>query len=81
MTNPFPRPVFAVCAANEGCDDLTIGMLYRVLSDEDAAGEGLLRVIDDSGEDYLYPASRFVIVAVPQAEEQRLTAIVPASVA
>ena len=75
------RPVFAVCVANDDCDDLSVGMLYRVLPDEQAAGEGLLRVIDDSGEDYLYPAGRFVIVAVSQAEEQKLLAIAPSNVA
>ena len=81
MANQPPRPVFAVCVADNGCDDLTVGMLYRVLPDADGAGEGLLRVIDDSGEDYLYPAGRFVVVAVPQAEEQRLLAVAPANVA
>ena len=69
------RPVFAVCVANDGCDDLSTGMLYRVLTDEAAVGEGLLRIIDDSGEDYLYPASRFVVVQVPQSEEQKLLAV------
>ncbi len=75
------RPTFAICVANDGCDDLSSGMLYRVLSDEAAAGEGLLRVIDDSGEDYLYPSQRFVIVEVPRAEEQKLLAVAPANVA
>ncbi len=81
MAGQLPRPSFAVCIANDGCDDLSAGMLYRVLPDEAATGEDLLRVIDDSGEDYLYPASRFVIVAVPQAEEPKLLAVAPANVA
>ncbi|MGA2699572.1 MAG: hypothetical protein ABSH35_00550 [Isosphaeraceae bacterium] len=72
------RPVFAVCVANDGCDDLSTGMLYRVLTDEAAAGEGLVRIIDDSGEDYLYPATRFVVVQVPQSEEQKLLAVASA---
>ncbi len=75
------RPVFAVCVANDGCDDLSIGMLYRVLPDEAAASEDLLRVVDDSGEDYLYPTIRFVIVQVPQSEEQRVLAVAQANVA
>ncbi len=75
------RPVFAVCVANDDCDDLSVGMLYRVLPDETASGEGLLRVVDDSGEDYLYPASRFVVVQVPQSEEQKLLAVASANVA
>lgn len=75
------RPVFAICVANDGCDDLSVGMLYRVLPDDASAKEDLLRIIDDSGENYLYPSHRFVIVEVPQAEEQKLLAIAPASVA
>lgn len=81
MTDEHARPIFAVCVANSGCDDLSLGMLYRVLPDEEAAREQHLRVIDDSGEDYLYPADRFVIVAVPQAEEEKLIAVAPATVA
>jgi hypothetical protein len=69
------RPVFAVCIANEGCDDLSAGMLYRVLPDVAAAEENLTRIIDDSGEDYLYPSHRFVVVEVPQAEEKKLLAV------
>ncbi len=81
MADQSTRPSFAVCVAHDGCDDLSAGMLYRVLPDEAAMGEDLLRVIDDSGEDYLYPASRFVIVTVPQAEELKLLAVAPANVA
>jgi hypothetical protein len=81
MANQQSRPVFAVCVDNEGCDDLSVATLYRVLPDDDAAGEGLLRIIDDSGEDYLYPAGRFVVVAVPQAEESKLLAVASANVA
>jgi len=81
MVDEHARPIFAVCVANNGCDDLSLGMLYRVLPDEEAAREHHLRVIDDSGEDYLYPADRFVVVAVPQAEEQKLVAVAPATVA
>jgi hypothetical protein len=69
---------FAVCVENDGCDDLSAGMVYRVLPDEAAAGEGLLRVVDDSGEDYLYPAARFVKVEVSRADVPRLSAVAPA---
>jgi hypothetical protein len=76
---PVP-PVFAVCVANEGCDDLSAGMIYRILPDESAAAEDLLRVVDDSGEDYLYPTSRFVVVQVPPSQQQRVLAVAAASV-
>ncbi len=75
MADSPPRPVFAVCVANDGCDDLSTGMLYRVLPDEEASRENLLRVIDDSGEDYLYPSHRFVIVAASPSDEPRLLAV------
>jgi hypothetical protein len=78
MRDQRERPVFGICVANDGCDDLSAGMLYRVLPDDASAREGLLRVIDDSGEDYLYPSHRFVIVEVPEADEQRLLAVAAA---
>ena len=81
MIDDLLRPTFAVCVANDGCDDLSAGMIYRVLPDEAAAAEGSLRVIDDSREDYLYPFQRFVIVEVPQAEEHKLLAVASANVA
>jgi hypothetical protein len=43
-----------------------------VLPDEEAAADGDLRVIDESGEDYLFPADWFVIVQLPAAVEQSL---------
>jgi hypothetical protein len=63
------RRVFAVCIADEACDDLSAGRFYQVLPDQTASEAGLLRVVDDSGEDYLYPASRFVVVSDPPSEE------------
>ena len=71
------RPKFAVCVANEGCDDLQVWKVYRLLPDAAAAAEDYLRVVDDSGEDYLYPASRFVAVEFPAAVEQKLLAATP----
>ncbi|HEV3255683.1 MAG TPA: hypothetical protein VG013_02265 [Gemmataceae bacterium] len=75
MARKQNRPKFAVCIANEGCDDLQVWKLYRVLPDAAAAAESYLRVVDDTGEDYLYPASRFVAVEFPAAVEQKLMAV------
>jgi hypothetical protein len=50
--------------ANEGYDDLEVWKVYRVLRDAKAIGVGCIRVIDESGEDYLYLADRFVEVDV-----------------
>jgi hypothetical protein len=46
--------------------------IYRVLPDEDAAADGDIRVIDESGEDYLYCADRFVPISVPPAVKKSL---------
>jgi hypothetical protein len=44
--------------------------IYRALPDEDAEAEGDIRIIDESGEDYLYPASFFVPIDLPRTVEQ-----------
>lgn len=46
---------FVICVANDGCEDLEVWKIYRVLPDAKAEQVGCLRVIDESGEDYLYP--------------------------
>ena len=63
---------FAICLAGKPDEDLQEGKVYRVLPDPQAAEVGCLRIIDDSGEDYLYAAKRFVLVKVPQKERGRL---------
>jgi hypothetical protein len=66
---------FAVCINNEGYEvSLEIGKLYRVISDEEAAKHGYIRVIDESGEDYGYSAKRFFPIEVPIALEKALVA-------
>ncbi len=68
------QPRFAVCVKNAGCDDLQIGKLYRVLPDAEAEAEGHLRIIDESGEDYLYPIKRFIEIQLPPADARKLRA-------
>ncbi len=46
--------------------------IYPVVPDPDAALEGDLRIVDESGEDYLYPGSRFLVIDVPEALEHAL---------
>lgn len=75
MSESNSRRSFVVCVSDEGNEDLTAGMVYQALPDESGREEGLLRVIDDSGEDYLYPAESFVKVAVAEEEEPRLLAV------
>lgn len=64
---------FAVCIKNrEYPASLELHKIYRVLPDEEAAREGDVRVIDESGEDYLYPAEWFVAIDVPVEVEASL---------
>jgi hypothetical protein len=64
---------FVVCIKNEGYpSSLELHKIYCVIQDEDAAEEGDVRVIDESGEDYLYPANWFVEVKLPQALQKSL---------
>jgi hypothetical protein len=67
---------FAVCIDNAGYPaSLEAGKLYKIVPDAQAEGHGLLRVIDESGEDYGYSAERFFVLPVPQALEKVLRAI------
>ena len=63
---------FAICLSAGADEDLQEGKVYRVLLDPKAVEVGCLRVIDDSGEDYLYAAKRFFVVDVPEKERRRL---------
>ena len=55
-------PAFAICVNNlEYPASLELHRIYQVLPDDDAAADGDLRIIDESGEDYLYPAVYFVL--------------------
>ena len=55
---------FVVCIKNDDCEDLELRKIYEVLSDEKAAEDDYIRVIDESGEDYLYPASYFCPIEI-----------------
>jgi hypothetical protein len=58
---------FVICLKNKGYEvSLERRKIYQVLPDADAAKHGQLRVIDESGEDYLYPASCFTPIELPQ---------------
>ncbi|HEV7238861.1 MAG TPA: hypothetical protein VGQ36_06435 [Thermoanaerobaculia bacterium] len=64
---------FAICIHNgEYAGTLELRKVYEILEDSVAAKRNFVRVIDESGEDYLYPQSWFVPVAVPESVEQLL---------
>ena len=64
---------FAICIHNgEYAGTLELRKVYEVLEDPVAAKRNFIRIIDESGEDYLYPQSWFFPVAVPESVEQLL---------
>lgn len=64
---------FAVCIDNRGYPaSLELHKIYRVVPDDAAAADGDIRVVDESGEDYLYSADRFVEIEPPQTVRRSL---------
>ena len=51
---------------------MEIRKIYQVLPDDDAEKKGYIRVIDESGEDYLYPQSYFILVELPREAKEAL---------
>jgi hypothetical protein len=62
---------FAICVTDTE-PDLVSRRVYQVLPDKSAARSDYLRVVDESGEDYLYPAHYFVRIRIPKAAQPRL---------
>lgn len=58
---------FALCIEDADCDDIQLRKVYPVIPDVEAQKSGYIRVIDDSGEDYLYLASCFVALDLPHS--------------
>jgi len=72
MKGAKQRSTFVLCIRNDGSDDLEPRKVYQALPDRAAVREGYVRVVDESGEDYLYPAEYFVPVRLPVAIAQEL---------
>ena len=70
MKTDRSKITFVVCIKNEDCEDLELRKIYEVLLDQKAAEDDYIRVIDESGEDYLYPAIYFYPVELPQAVQE-----------
>ena len=70
---PYIGCKFAICIENsEYPASLELHKMYPVLPDEDAALDGYLRIIDESDEDYLYPAEFFLVLELPDDTEHIL---------
>ena len=73
MRRKDSTPRFVVCINNSDYEaSLELHKIYPVVPDLDAAQDGDLRIVDESGEDYLYAASRFVAIEVPKALERAM---------
>jgi len=72
MVNEKKMKQFVLCIESKDCEDLEKRKIYQVIPDESAAQDGYLRIIDESGEDYLYPESYFVFIQLPQKAQKAL---------
>ena len=72
MAEKRKEQVFALCIENKDCEDLEKRKIYRILPDDEATREGYLRVIDESGEDYLYPEPYFILIRLPRDAQKAL---------
>jgi hypothetical protein len=67
---------FALCLDNEGNEaSLIIGKVYPIIPDPRAAKDALVRVVDESGEDYLFARSQFAFVDFPDSVRRKLRAL------
>lgn len=74
MTKNNAKKMFVVCVKNEGyIASLELRKIYEVISDERAADHKMIRVIDESGEDYLYPSVFFIPIDLPKPVEKALS--------
>lgn len=63
---------FVLCIKNENCEDLEVRKIYQILADESAVKDDYIRIIDESGEDYLYPANLFYPIELAKNIEEKL---------
>ncbi|MGH9936096.1 MAG: hypothetical protein ACREAM_07610 [Blastocatellia bacterium] len=78
MKEKFQDIHFAICLNNDGYQaSLEVGKLYRIIPDREAESHGLIRVVDESGEDYAFSAERFHRVELPVKVEQALLSASP----
>ena len=73
MVKKQTKQKFALCINDRDCEDLERRKIYQVLSDENAATDGYLRIVDESGEDYLYPESYFILIELPRKAQDALS--------
>ena len=75
-----PTKQFALCLQNSGNEaSLILGKVYRILPDPRAAKDDLVRIVDESGDDYLFDKAQFAFVEFPQAVRKKILALQRAS--
>ncbi|MGH9815909.1 MAG: hypothetical protein ACRD6I_07520 [Candidatus Acidiferrales bacterium] len=58
---------YVICIKNDDYEvDLSLGKVYRVIPERVSEARGFVRMVDESGEDYLYPRAYFLPIAVPR---------------
>jgi hypothetical protein len=72
MASVRRRKRFLLCVRNPGCEDLEPRKVYERLPDRGATSESYVRVVDESGDDYLYPEAYFVEVELPRQAERAI---------
>ncbi len=72
MTSENSKSGYVLCVKNKDCEDLEKRKIYQIIPDEEAKKEGYLRVVDESGEDYLYPESYFILIQLPREAQEAL---------
>lgn len=72
MAKENKKKSFALCIENKECEDLEKRKIYMVLPDNKASKEGYIRIVDESGDDYLYPQSYFILVKLSQKAKDAL---------
>ena len=71
-----PPEQFALCLENAGNEaSLILGKVYRIVPDARAAADDLVRIVDESGEDYLFDKAQFAFVEFPQAVRRKILAL------
>ena len=60
MKRPQGGRRFVICIDNRDCEDLEVRKIYELLPDRAAERDSYIRVVDESGEDYLYPSAYFL---------------------
>lgn len=77
IVKPLRPTRFAICLRNADSEDLVVRKIYQVLPDERSEKDHFIRVVDESGEDYLYPVNYFFVIELPQKIERTLRRAIP----